>query len=275
MTKISFVTNATKKDLLRLKYFIPYSIKVFSDYIDEYIILIDELNEEGRILHLHENVSSIEISDTDINELKKIDSRIKIMKLDYSTLKAVSKKYFNKNSVIRCQAGTPLFAFLSCLEVAKNSIVFRSDCDMFFYDKGFIEEAIVSAQSNAIVQPPYMSGSFGNNFFSSRAFFVNKMKLAQYLPFKHIKLDIFRAVHRKIKGRSVFLALEQIINHESSRNELKVKYIDTSFGRSMHICKKEEFLLPDINFIIDKFTCGEIPAMQLNEQHNFKDEYWK
>ena len=52
---VSFVTNATLKDAVRLDVFVPHVLAVFDGSIDELIIVIDGLREAGRISRLHQS----------------------------------------------------------------------------------------------------------------------------------------------------------------------------------------------------------------------------
>ena len=137
---VSFVTNATLKDAVRLDVFVPHVLAVFDGSIDELIIVIDGLREAGRISRLHQSEAIADtITPTYLEKLKTTDTRIKIINCDYSQVKSISRKWFNQPEVIRCQDGTPIFAFLFGIEQCKNEKIIRSDCDMFFYENGFLD----------------------------------------------------------------------------------------------------------------------------------------
>src|SRR5688500_13631006 len=90
--KFSFVTNATDKDGVRLKSFIPHVLHQFGNQIDELLVVVDSLSEVGRIKQLHGsdfNIIPLELLKSTI-----LDPKVKFINLDYSKLDEISYKWF-------------------------------------------------------------------------------------------------------------------------------------------------------------------------------------
>jgi hypothetical protein len=276
MQHISFVTNSTRKDYLRLKYFIPAALKVFGDRISEFLIVLETKAEEGRIAAQHSSINNIDghiLSDDRIELIKSIDSRIRFIKTDYNNINDISQKYFNEDNVIRCQTGTPIFAFLYGIENAKEDLIFRADCDVIFYDNGFINNSLNEMNNFDVIQPPLLKNRSTQNF-TTRAFFINRKRINKKFPLTLHKLDVFRRFHRKLFGRATVHSLEEIFYHNSQQGKLDIKFLSSDLGNTMHICTREEFALENIPEVIDNFTNGNIPIVQKNFIDNFNINFW-
>lgn len=269
---ISFVTNATEKDYGRLKLFLPNVLRAFGIYIQELVIVVDKLQEEGRIKQMHANSDNINSNAEAIYNLIKIDDRIRIIDLDYQKVEQISQKWFNLDKVIRCQAGTPIFAFLYAIEMAQYPLVIRADCDVIFHNKKIVEKLLQEAQYYDLIQFPFLNDDIIP--FSTRAFFINKDRIARILPIDMARLDILRQIHRIFIGRNHYLALEQIIETNIKKNVLKSFTMSSEFGYTMHISKRSDFIDADIDTIIVSFNNGIIPHKQLLTQHDFFKKYW-
>lgn len=271
---ISFTTNATLADFIRLKYFLPNVLRVFGERLSELVVIIDAKPEEGRISVLQQsNKKHTPLSGQLIAELSGLDKRIRFAELDYSQVKDISRKWFAQDSIIRCQAGTPIFAFLYGLEISQSPRVFRSDCDMLFNDKGFIDKINEAEESIDLIQPPFLRDMPGE--FSSRAFFVNRQAIERKLPLQPAKLGFLRQLHRRYHQRPVFMALEQIFEHNIQRNNLNCVKQTTALGHTMHLPKREDFHDANIEEIISRFNSGIIPAAQLAKAHDFAVSCWQ
>lgn len=273
--KLSFVCNATSKDKSRLRHFLPAVLAVFDNYIDELIIVFETLPETGRIKKLHGDQTEI-MEDADFYHFNNLDSRIKFIATDYTQLDVVSRKYFGIPGINRCQGGTPIFAFLYGLEQAKNDHIIRADCDMIFYDNGFITDAINRLPNYHFIIPPYIfRAKETDEFFTTRCFFMNRRTIHEVLPFIPRRLDLLRSLHRKILRRSSFLALEQMIEFNIEKyQKIKIFHQDVHLGNTMHVCTREEFSIPEIESIISSFIEGKIPKGQYLEGVNFEKSFW-
>ncbi len=268
-TKFSFVTNATLDDGVRLEKFVPQVLSVFGDYIDELLIVVDSKPEEGRIKKLHGRNSyqkaTIDDFRRDFNS-----SKVKIVKVDYTVLDNVSEKWFGEKGVNRCQNGTPIFAFLYGIEQCKNDMIIRSDCDILFYDKGFLDELRRFENDYDIIQLPFLNNDIIP--FSTRAFFINRQRMNAIVPLRAHKLDIVRRLHRFIFRRESYLALEQILDKEIEHFKIKFHALNTEKGYTMHIPRRDEF--PALAPIIKRFSKGDIPKDQLLVKHDYHLKCW-
>ncbi|HZV69762.1 MAG TPA: hypothetical protein VFG10_09465 [Saprospiraceae bacterium] len=268
----SFVTNATLNDAVRLDVFIPHVLKVFDSHIDELLIVIDAKTEEGRIKHLHAtDIINPKINDAYISRIQALDYRIRFIKCDYSEVKVISPKWFNKKNINRCQAGTPIFAFLFGIEHCKNEKIIRSDCDILFFDKGFIDR-LWNDNNHEMIQLPRLNNTW--NSFSSRSFYIDRRKMEMKLPLTAYKLNLIRQLHRFLKKRPPYLALEQMLDAAIRKDKFNFEKCSTASGYTMHIAKREEFRNIIIHEVERKFRQGFIPPQQLNYNHDYKEEAW-
>jgi len=268
--KISFVTNATLQDGKRLKIFLPAVISVFDSVLEELIVIVDRKPESGRIKKLHVGTQNLFFDPEDILlELK--DPRIRFENLDYSKVTAISSKWFSKRNVIRCQAGTPIFAFLYGIEICKLPYIVRSDCDILFSDSGFIEKAKHLLPSFDLLQMPFLNNDLVA--FSSRCFYVNMKNLERKLPLKISRLDPIRQLHRMLKLLPTYMALEQTLERNIQMGIISCYRFTTEDGYSMHIPYRKDF--DNLESIADRFIKGQIPSEQLSLQHDFSRAYWQ
>ena len=270
--KFSFVTNSTLNDKSRLDVFIPGVLSVFGNHISELLVIIDSKTEEGRIKALHQSDLTNTLDVESINALRKLDSRIKFIDLDYGQVEYISQKYFKLKNVVRCQSGTPIFAFLYAIEQATSPYVFRSDCDILFYNKGFIEKIFDKKDKYDLIQPPYLNDSVVD--FSTRSFFINKKSIANKSPLKMLFLDVLRRIHRTSLGRTSFLALEQILQKNIQDKKITCLNLSVATGFTMHVPRRSDFLEDRFFEIYKRFINGDIPFQQLLLQHDYKKEYW-
>lgn len=268
--KISFVTNATLHDGKRLKIFLPAVIRVFDSVLEELIVVVDRKPESGRIKKLQAGAPELFFDPDDILlELK--DPRVRFENLDYSNVATVSSKWFSKRNVVRCQAGTPIFAFLYGIEICKLPYIVRSDCDILFSDSGFIEKAKYLLPSYDLLQMPFLNNHLVS--FSSRCFYVNMSNMERKLPLKISKLDPIRQLHRMLKLLPTYMALEQTLERNIQMGIISCYRFTTGDGYSMHVPYRKDF--DDLEHIADRFIKGQIPSEQFNLQHDFNRVYWQ
>ncbi len=270
---INIVTNVTPLDGIRIKYTIPNWIRVFDNKIKSLKIIIDEKPIEGRIKTIpnsRNNYFLNDILDFFLNKYPFIVTE----KLNYNEVENISKQFFKKGNPVRCQQGTPVFAFLKGISSIEEGIILRTDCDIIYYDNGWVDKSIQLLNENKydIIEPSMLGGvDYG---FSSRSFLINKKDFMKRMPIKAYKLDLLRIIDRKLKKRSVYLALEQMIQKEIKRNSLSRKKIDYSFGHYIHFISSAHFEDDKINEVISRIENNSIPDIQQKEP-NFVWEYWK
>ncbi len=204
-------------------------------------------------------------------KLRAADARIRIVDCDYSRVKEISRKWFNRNKMIRCQAGTPIYAFLFGLEQCKNNKIIRSDCDILFFNNGFMDQLNTDDHPD-IVQLPRLNDEPIE--FSTRQFFIQKQNIEKKLPLAPFKLDLIRRLHRYVNNRSSYLALEQMIQLNIEKGKLTFEKYSTRLGYTMHVSKRQEFADKDIAFVEQLFRSGKIPVLQLAYNHDYQKELW-
>lgn len=269
MDKFSFVTNATKMDGGRLSVFLPIVLQVFGDFIDEVLVILDTRPEEGRIKKLHKNASSAQVSVEEVCASIK-DFQIRLIELDYSKIDEISEKWFGVKGVNRCQAGTPIFAFLYGIEQCQHSNIIRSDCDILYCNLGMIDEIQRLSKKFDLIQFPFLND--GSIAFSTRSFYINRERVYRKLPLKLHKLDFLRTIKRAYSGKPNWLALEQILDAEILMDHLQLHVVQTSKGYTMHIPSRGDFV--GLQPIAERFVLGKIPERQLKIQHDYKQTLW-
>lgn len=276
MNPLSISTNVTALDAPRILNVLPNWLKIFGNHIIEILIVYDKKPTEGRINELHKASINIQPIEFYFDAILDLDKRIRIIELDYGECDYILNKWFGeKEKPLRCQAGTPIYAFIYAIDKAKSDLLLKVDCDMIFYDNGFVKESLKLLSENKIDFLEVAKTGTNNYYkFSTRAFFINKKYYYQKLPIKAHKLDIFRRVHRILNRRSVYIALEQMIQNEIEKNNLNRIILPSDLGYTMHIATIDEMNLQGISKIIELFGNGNIPEEQIKGSENFIYKYW-
>jgi hypothetical protein len=277
----SLVTNVSLADGLRIRRTLPHWLRVF-DGFEELLLVFDTAQPSGRIKKLHNKNFKTEEFSAIFQQLTSLDPRIRILdlplvnSLDYSN---VIKQWFKIGKPVRCQAGTPIFAFIYAIHKANYNIVFRSDCDMLFSENGWLEEAmaLLTYSKVHIVEPPRLGlvGQSMNSHISTRAFLMKKDVLYdEVLPIYPHKLNFPRRIHRAIFGRPPWLALEQMLSLEKMNGRLNHVILNyRNSGFSMHVAKHEQMALHYIDSVIEMVERGEVEGSQ-QADWNFVEDYW-
>ena len=271
---INIVTNVSLYDGIRIKYTIPNWIRIFDKRIKSLRIVIDEKPVEGRIKSIHSNNKNIYELDEVISELLFNYPFIKIEKLNYNDTENISSKFFKHGNPIRCQAGTPIFAFLKGIFSSEEGIILRTDCDIIYYDNGWVNKALelLSENKYLIVEPPMLGQiEYG---FSTRSFLIDKNQFMGKMPINAYKLDILRRIRRALKKRSSYLAFEQMIQKEIHRNFLSHVRIDNNLGFAIHFIYPEDFNNDYIEEIINRIENNSLPNKQKLDC-DFRKTYWE
>lgn len=264
-SKFSIATNVCLVDAPLIRYTIPSWLRIWGDRLYEIVILVDEQPVSGRIAALHNIAGSKEQLFSVIDELMKTDSRIRYVVLNTEkAIQQISKKWFVGKVPLRCQAGTPIIAFLQAIEEATGDLVLRTDCDMLFHDDGWLNEADALLEQGIVdlVEPPKYGMHLHSEYteVSSRAFLIRPALFkSSCLPLKTYRLDLFRRIHRRLSGRSSWLALEQIIQEEKKRKKIRHKVLDSQFGYSVHIYTREYAKLKHFYAIVSNIEMGRLP----------------
>src|ERR1700722_8716727 len=153
----SIATNVCLADWAVVRYTVPSWLKVFGSSLAEVVVVVDEQAPTGRIAKLNPELWDEHKLWHELSLLKEHDSRVRILRLSECPSEAVSRKWFGKSRPVRCQAGTPILAFICALEVTQQDWVMRSDSDMLFHEAGWLKAAENLLDQGAVVEPPRLA----------------------------------------------------------------------------------------------------------------------
>lgn len=263
----SLCTNTTANDLPRLRVVIPHWIKVFGNLLNELLVVVDTQPTSGRLRVTEGAYGNLAAVRSFLDEVCKNDQRIRVIDLPTGPeLEDILGRWFGVSQPIRCQAGTPIAAFVCALDAAHGPIVLKADCDMLFYDAGWITEAHKILKSRAVdLVEPCRCGLLGDPKpkATTRAMIVDMHRWkSEILPLKVARLDFVRRLDRWFKGLPFYLPLEQMIEKEIDRGRIKIKHLPDSLGCWLHVASREEFLLPIIHKVVAAVERGDIPEKQ-------------
>ncbi len=278
----SIATNCCVGDEVRICRTIPSWLRVFGAGLEEVLVVVDERPATGRIATLQGPLnSSLDKVYDELEKLQSQDIRIRYVSFPSSSseLKTIAKKWFNKGIPLRCQAGTPILAFIYGIENSSTEMVLRTDCDMLFCDQGWVDNSIKLLQSGAsdLIEPPHLGQIDGCKIadVSSRAFFLHSKDFSsRLLPMKAHCLDPLRRFHRYLHRRSPWLALEQMFQLEKRAGRLRHIVLDENSGFSMHIPTRNDASSPKFERVVVSVESAAIPWSQKVNGWNFTKEAW-
>lgn len=281
MTESSFAiaTNACSTDDERIGHTVTSWLRTWEDRLTEILIVVDREPPSGRIANLHGDGGSRSRLDDELRRLQVADSRIRIVDLPpKGQLDHTLARWFGQDRPMRCQAGTPVAAFLYAMEQVRSDPFMRADCDMLFYDDGFLDEAIrLLGQGVDLVEPPRLGGQSDRPRpqVSTRALILDRKNLHPKLPMEAHRLDWLRRVHRALQGRSTYLALEQMFEREVRSGRLTHQVLDGAYGLSLHVPRRRHFAGNGINGVIRRVEAGDIPPRQLRAGWDLVPSKWE
>lgn len=274
----SLATNVCATDENRVCHTVPHWIRVFGDRLAEIRIVVDPNPPSGRIAALHPLRSDMNGVLSQIRKLQATDSRV-----SYSILPSVRdldwivRRWFLKGAPVRCQAGTPILAFLFAIEMARGPIVMRSDCDMLFVDYGWVEAAfrLLDQGGADLVEPPRLGMSCleGAARVSTRALLLHKHSVLKWVPMPAHRLDPLRRLHRRLQGRPTWLALEQMLQREKENGRIRHSVLRNNLGYSMHVARREDVERPNFVRVVREFERSFLPREQA-KNWNFVPSAW-
>ena len=240
--------------------------------------MVDPQRPSGRIAALHSTHSKLEVLQAEIDALLTLDPRIRTITLPtLDELSPLAARWFHRSVPLRCQAGTPILAFAYAFEAASENLVLRADCDMLFYDKGWLEEAAeqVNSGTATIVEPPRLGRtSEGTVAVSTRALVVSAERLRRtLLPMPAHKLDYPRRIHRWLHRRPPWLALEQMFDAERVSGRLQHVVLPEPLGYSVHVISREDASSPGFSQVVAAIEMGDIPPEQ-RSSWNYVPDAW-
>jgi len=260
----SLVTNAASKDAGRLKHFIPHWLRVFGDRLAEICVLVDPKPLEGRISDIHAVPPDLDAVRGVLRKLSTQHPKVRWRDLDYRALDLVSRTWWTSGRPVRCHAGSPIFAFAASIMEAKSQFVLRADCDMLFYDSGWVAEALAQLASDAcdVVSPPRLGKLFPR--FSSRAFMLDWPRFkTRNLPMKPARLDFLHSLPRWAFGQTSASGFEDTFVREIENGRIKHLLLTENFGRSIHVFFAEYADANNFSTVLARWEAGELPPAQL------------
>lgn len=277
--QFSIAANVCAADAALIRYTVQNWLRVFGQRLSEVLLVVDERPASGRIAEQHR----VDFGSHDLYralaDLVKQDPRIRYSVLDYNALASTGQKWFRESNILRCQSGTPIFAFVQAIEEASNDMVLRTDADMLFCDNGWLDKAVGILQSNGsdIVEPPKLGMQFHPSYqlVSTRAFLVSRSEfVARCLPLKAHRLDFARRLHRLLYGRSSWLALEEIFEKEKQCNRIRHMILEPQLGFSVHVYNREDANVQSFEEMISVIERDRVPAAQIELGWNLIREAW-
>jgi hypothetical protein len=283
---LSLVTNAAAGDLGRLQLVLPHWLSVFGHCLHELVIVFDEAPPTGRIAQLHaEDAATFdaqrEAVRSFLSRMVDADSRIRVMPVPTGAKRAelIGRWFGNPRLTIdRCQAGTPILAFVAAIDAARGPIVLRADCDVLFHEAGWLAAAadLLTRGQVSLVEPARCGGiTLSGGTVSSRALMLAQPAWRKIvLPLTPWRLDLLRRAHRWWHGRPQWLAFEQMLEQEGRSGRLSYAMLDDDLGCSLHVATRAEAALPMMPMVRAAMERGEIPPAQRRHGHDFLPEAW-
>jgi hypothetical protein len=276
MRAISLASNATAADGPTLLRIVPHWLRVFGAHLAEIVIVVDAQPMTGRIGVLHRGQTDAGRLEDAIGTLESNDSRVRFVKLDAIEPAPIQTRWFGRARPVRCQAGTPLLAFVAAVEEARSDMVLRCDSDMLFSGAGWLEKEAIPLLEDGVnvYEPPRLQIDGSATQASSRAFMVSKERLDRWLPLRNLRLDPLRVLHRKSQGRPPWLALEQMITLGAEKKQLthRIGSLD-SRGFSLHGLKRAWTSAPWFDGVIHAVETCQLPEAQ-RSSWNFDPRHW-
>ena len=275
MIKFSLVTNASAKDGPRLAIVLPHWLRVFGDRLTEICVLVDPRPAEGRIGLLHSVEANLVAVTGLLDRLAAQHPLIRWQMLDYSRLEEVSRMWWLHGSPLRCQDGSPVFAFAFAVLASKGRFILRADCDMLFRENGWLEEAFrqLDAGQVDLVAPPRLGRS--PNRVSSRALLFDWSVFSRrFLPMPAAQLDWLRSIHRRVKGRPTCLAFEDSLMTLVKKGRAKFVVLPVELGASMHVARVAEIADPRFERVLKLWENGCVPDGQLEHGWDYLPAGW-
>ena len=279
----SIATNVSIMDAPRITCTLPHWLRTFRDLPSELLIIVDKTPPGGRIAALHKILDGAEELCSKLRRLELLDSRIRIVEAvtpNEPRAKELSSRWFKYGTPFRCQAGTPILAFIQAIEDASTDLILRCDCDMLFSESGWLCRSLMLVDTGEVdlVEPSRLgiNGVARSLDVSTRAFLLHRTHFRErILPIKPHSLDICRRIHRYLHRRPAWLALEQMLQIEKSKATLRHLVLsDERDGFSMHVARRQDFLLTNFSHVVSSVETASIPDAQRRAGWNFTAEAW-
>ena len=274
----AIATNACFHDHEILAHTVPSWVRVFGDKLSNISIIVDSNVPTGRIGSRRDIELNREALQQCLLNLVSADSRIHVIALEELPPEVLSRKWFGEVIQARCQAGTPILAFASAFEAAGAPLVLRADCDMLFYERGWLSRAceILLNDEADLVEPPRCGFTGGSETaISSRALMMKPAAFSsRCLPIKACRLDWLRRLHRRLHGRNTLIAFEGMLEFERKKGQLRRVILDRSLGCSIHVIDRHLSPAGWFERIVRRIEKGDLTRAQYKEDWNFARSAW-
>ncbi len=275
----SIAANVCAADGAMILHTVPSWLRTFGDRLSEVLLVFDERPASGRLARQHRKVFEKGQLRDALADLVKLDSRIRCSVLNYDLVARTGRKWFQEPNILRCQAGTPIFAFVQAIEESSGDIVLRTDADMLFCDNGWLDQALrmLQCNENDVVEPPKLGMEFHPSFqlVSTRAFMVRRSQfVANCLPLKAHRLDPARRVHRFLTRRSSWLALEEIFEKEKKSERIRHIILQPQLGFSVHVYNRDDVHVDSFARMVSLIESNRVPPNQIEQGWNLVRAAW-
>jgi len=251
-------------------------MRVFGSHLSELVVIVDGSRPTGRIAAAQGPAPERAEFQRGLARLAQLDPRVRIVWLpEEPALEPTARRWFVRGRPLRCQAGTPILAFAYALESASSPIVLRCDCDMLFFENGWLEEGCAQLRAGrALIVEPGRLGSDHETTLSTRAMLTRPLELKrQLLPMRAHRLGLVRRLHRRLQSRPSWLALEQMLEIERRRGRLEHLILPESLGYSVHVATRADAASPGFERCVGAIEAGAVPAAQARSW-NFLRDAW-
>jgi hypothetical protein len=277
-TAFALATNVCATDVPRIRHTVKSWLRTFGNSLEQISITVDPQPPSGRIAALHSCSDTLSTLRDELDALMAYDSRIVTEEFSLgAAARSAAKRWFKRGMPIRCQAGTPILAFIVSIEAAESEFVLRADCDMLFHDAGWLADGIAKLRDNAadLIEPPRLGGIRGQRDISTRALLLSPSRFSRRcLPIVAHKLDWPRRIHRRLHGRPTWLALEQMLTIEMQSGRIRHEILPDSGGFSLHVPTREDAALPWFSEVVEAVEDGKTPDKQIGAGWNFTRAAW-
>lgn len=290
----SLVINVARGDTPILEYTLPHILNTHKVRFAEVLIVVDEKLAEGRIGKSYPQHSLHELYEI-LGKVKKrgYEFRQEVVSYRQEDVDRTYEKWFGRSlGNYRCAGGTPIYAFLCGLELARHDICLHLDSDMLIYDPGplswtikaieilkeipevlFVNQTwgLQTKSSPAPESMPSVDLGYGQRVskaFSSRCFLFSMKKIeSTFLPIAPAKHPLFKRVAYYLQNRSQYLALEQMVSKALVYKHMYRADLDNNWGFNLHAWDKTIFRNTHIENVLQEISEGRVPVKHISK-HN-------
>src|SRR5690349_15573320 len=112
MAPFTIATNASVADGPTLVQTVPHWVRVFGKSIHEIVVVVDDQPLTGRIAQLHAGSANAAALSASVQELESRYNFLRSVPLSSLNAGDIQRKWFGSAQPVRCQAGTPILAFV-------------------------------------------------------------------------------------------------------------------------------------------------------------------